>query len=298
VLLGLGGIWCLLLAASSLQRTRQWKDDLTLFRTTVERAPRSVKARTDFSVALAKSGHLEDAVREAKEALRLLPEYPPAADAYGSALTQTGRSREAIPWLRQAGRAVQENGDTFLRLGNAYLEIGQGAAADSAFQVAERRLGDSDCRLWIGRASALAQLGRWSESKGYWQRAARNAPEDRSILRNLAYTLWKSGDPDSAEIVYRAVLFRAADETASLNDLAWFLAASGRDPAEGEALARRAFRSHPDGTIGDTLLEALVAARGCGAARVWLDSLEVGGTSMGPDVIPQLRESLRRRCAK
>jgi protein O-mannosyl-transferase len=293
----LAGFWALALAIGSYHRTEDWKSDLTLFRATAAASPRSAKAHVNLSVTLANTGDFARAVEESAIALRLLPGYPVALDAHGSALARSGRPAEAIPSLRQAARSLPGNGEIWLRLGNAYLDLGQGDQADSAFQAAGRIISLSDRRLLIGLASARALSMKWSDSSALWRRASSLAPDDPAIGRNWAFALWKSGAPDSAEAVYRMILAKGPNDPATRNDLSWFLVANGRNLREAVGLARAAFSAQPDTSTGDTLLEALLAENGCERARGWVDSLS-RADRVQPLTLLKLERKLRDRCRK
>lgn len=283
--------WGLFLAGRSWARTLDWKDDLTLFRATTAVSPRSAKAWTNLSVTYLERDRVPEALSASERALELLPGYAGAREARGTSLTRSGRAAEAVQILRPALLESPPRPRSLIELGNAWLSLGQGAPAESAFAAAARVLPPQDTPSTIGLASAYALQGRWREAASTWRRAAAGKPDDPAVQRSFAWSLWQAGSADSAEVIYRTILARNEREVAARNDLAWLLAHSGRRQREAVLLARAAFRLQPDADIADTLLESLLAAGDRPAARAWIDSLAASPpASISPQAIHALRE--------
>ncbi len=288
--------WGLFLAGRSWVRSLDWKDDLALFRATTAVSPRSAKAWTNLSVALLERDRVPEALDASGRALELLPGYPAAREARGTALTRSDRAAEAVELLRPALSDTPPRPRSLIELGNAWLTLRKGAEAESAFAAAARALPPHDPRAGIGLASSLAMQERWSEAATAWRHVAAQKPDDPAVQRSFAYSLWQAGAPDSAETIDRALVARDERDASSRNELAWILARSHRDPREAVQLARAAFRLQPDPNTADTLLESLLAAGDRPAARAWLDSLAAAPPpSLGPDTIHALRERWEQR---
>jgi Flp pilus assembly protein TadD len=82
------------------------------------------------------AGRLADAVREFRQALRLKPDYPEAANNLGVALLQGGRPGDAVPYLRQAAAARPADPRVHFNLGNALRDSGDLPDAYAAFERA------------------------------------------------------------------------------------------------------------------------------------------------------------------
>jgi tetratricopeptide (TPR) repeat protein len=288
--------WGLFLAGRSWVRNLDWKDDLALFRATTAVSPRSAKAWTNLSVALLERDRVPEALDASGRALELLPGYPGAREARGTALTRSDRAAEAVELLRPALRETPSRPRSLIELGNAWLTLRKGVQAESAFAAAARALPPHDPRAAIGLASSLAMQERWNEAATAWRYVAVRKPDDPAVQRSFAYSLWQAGAPDSAETIYRVFIARDERDATSRNELAWLLARSGRNPEEAVQLARAAFRLQPDPNTADTLLESLLAAADRPAARAWLDSLAAAPPpSLGPDAIRALQERWEQR---
>lgn len=267
-----------LLALRTITRAADWRDDLTLFHATARDAPRSGKAHANLAVALLQRGENEAALESARKSLACAPGYAAGEAAVGSALFRLGRAEEAVPHLRRATEPLSKRTlEASFELGNAYVTLGRGAAADTLFRRVARIADPSDSRPLVGLASALAVQSRWPESARAWQNAVRLAPEDRAVRRQWGYALWQAGRPDSANVIYRALASAHPTDPEVRNDLAWFLAVSERDPIEAVRSARTAFARRPDAGTADTMLEALRSAGKQAEAQVFVDSLRRAG---------------------
>ncbi len=289
-------VWGIFLAARSWVRCPDWKDDSTLFRATTATSPRSAKAWTNLAVALLEGDRVPEALAASGRALDLLPGYPAAREARGTALTRSGRPAEAVEILRPALSEPAPRPRSLIELGNAWLTLKSGAAAESAFAAAARALPPHDPRAAIGFASALALQGRWNEAARAWRHVAVQKPDDAAVQRSFAYSLWMAGAADSAEAIYRILLARDDRDAASRNELAWLLARSGRVPREAVSIARTAYRLQPDPNTADTLLESLIAAGDHAATQAWIDSLAASPPpALDPGAISALRERWEQR---
>jgi tetratricopeptide (TPR) repeat protein len=288
--------WGLFLAGRSWVRSLDWKNDLTLFRSATSTSPRSAKAWTNLSVALLECDRVREALDASGRALSLLPGYPAAREARGTALTRSDRATEAVDLLRPALHERPPRPRSLIELGNAWLTLRDGVRAESAFAAAARALPPRDPRAAIGLASSLAMQELWGKAAATWRYVAAQKPDDAAVQRSFAYSLWQAGAPDSAETIYRALIARDKRDASSHNELAWLLARTGSNPQEAIRLARAAFRLQPDPNTADTLLESMLAAGNRPAARAWLDSLAAAPQpSLAPDAIHALRERWEQR---
>lgn len=285
--------WGVGLGVRAWIRTLDWRDNGTLFRAAAKTSPRSVRVLVARARVYAAAGDLEAAVGEGEKALAQVPDFSPAVEVTTFCLRALGRPQEGCDLAEPIVRAGTGDPLLLCELAYTYLALNRGADADAVFRQASHVLPPGDPRPITGHASALALQSKWIEAEQAWKAAVALTPEDFFTRRNWAYALWQTGAVDSAEAVYRGVLDEIPDDPSGLNDLAWFLAGSSRNPDEAVALARRAFRARPDRDSADTLLEALLRLRGCAAARAWVDSV---ASDPNPDLHAQILKKLEERC--
>ena len=282
------------LGVRSAFRAPEWRSNVVLFEAASRTSDRSAKVWTNLGLARILEGDIAGGLTATDRAIELDPDYPAAIQAKGSALVQAGRPSEAIPWLeRNRGLQGKRGLDALLELGNAQLALENGQEALRYFSEARSRSTETDERWMVGLASAYALQSNWPESRRYWQNAVSIVPENSAFRQRYAYVLWKDGELDEAGAIYRALWSEEPEDPERMNELAWFLAATGRDPEEALLLAADAYERHPDANVADTWLEAWILARGCGPAESWLAAT---GSRFPADIRTQMETKLSARC--
>ncbi|MBM3277661.1 MAG: tetratricopeptide repeat protein [Candidatus Handelsmanbacteria bacterium] len=102
VFLLVAGGWCLATLPLLWVHSAHWKDDLSLFRRSVEVAPRSARVHYGLGHALHEQGDVAGAVAAYQRATRIYPGYAVAYYNEGAALLSLGREAEALASYRQA----------------------------------------------------------------------------------------------------------------------------------------------------------------------------------------------------
>ena len=75
----------------TFQQSGLYRDEITLYRATLEKNPDSRLARYNLGVALGKQGRREEAIEQYNEAVRIKPDYMAAHINLGVALAKSGR---------------------------------------------------------------------------------------------------------------------------------------------------------------------------------------------------------------
>ncbi len=147
-----------LLAARSALRAGDWRSDETLWKATLEVAPRSLRAHHNLGAALAASGRLLEA-RESFERAREIA--PLDRDVMLGLAAVSGRLGDHARALQLAGQALEQARDAagLTILGWAQLGSGDGAAARESFAEAVALGGRGD-DLDRGLGLARRRVGR------------------------------------------------------------------------------------------------------------------------------------------
>jgi Flp pilus assembly protein TadD len=176
------------------------------------------------------------AVEAYGERYRANPKDADAALGYGQALRATGQRAQAVAVLEQA---------TIAHAGNKALLAGYGRAlADNgnfqqAFDVLSRAHSpdNPDWRILSVQGTALDQLGRHDEARGYYASALKIVPDEPSVLSNLGLSYVLSKDlPKAEETLRRAYASTRADARVRQN-LALVIGLQGRF-AEAESIVK------------------------------------------------------------
>jgi Flp pilus assembly protein TadD len=200
----LAGTW------SSVLRARDWKDEVALFASALERSPRSAMAQLNYGTALV------DLARD--EAL---------PDRSRALLEQARRHLEA------AADLAPDNYRSHYNLANLHQSLGRPRAAETSFREA-LRLNPGLFQAMVNLSAILAQTGRPAEALDLLDQASRLRPGNLVVIVNRAHVLQMLGRPAEAIPLYRQALAAEPELAAAL---------AGLDRAL-ETLAR----PHRDGT--------------------------------------------------
>lgn len=188
---------------------------------------------------------------------------PNLCTLYGDACLSAGRYAEAESVYRK-GLELRPGSAAFEgKLGYAQLRRGELADALSSLTAAERAAPDEETVL-CNLARTLARLGRAQEAAEAYRRCARANPRSGAAALGLADTLLGLGQSAQAAAAYDATLQLQSTCIPALTRLAWLLASGvgnelPADPTRALALAERAV-ALSRGTDMDSL-DALAVAQ-------------------------------------
>jgi Flp pilus assembly protein TadD len=158
------------------------------------------------------------------------PADPAAAIAYAQALRASGAKREALAVLDQAAAAAKGTGpDRRLQLerGLLALDVGEPAKAEKLLRAAYNAKAP-DWRLHSGLGAALASRGRQQEAQLQFAKALALAPDQPSVLNNLALSFALDGKVADAERLLRKAQRASARPPQVQQNLALVLGLAGR----------------------------------------------------------------------
>lgn len=240
--LGAGAV-CFLTAAYSIrtiERNRDWKDQLTLFSATTAASPRSAKAHYNLGVALEDAGRREEALEEYLTAASINPADARSHHNAGLLLAAMGRTGEATAELDRAARLDPTLPRVFSSLGAALTQAGRKAEAEAAFRSAlERDPADHVALYNLGTLHILND--RPAEAIPPLERARDLDPSDPDGRYQLGLAYLMAGRPRDAvsEMEATLALSPAQGEAHLQLALAW-LRLGDRDRASSEAALARA----------------------------------------------------------
>lgn len=196
---------CLLLAAGTVSRNRDWQDDGTLLSSAVENAPRSAKARYELGrVRRDRDRDEEAAKRLFLEATEIYPGYSEAHYDRGNIYRLQGEYDIAITDFRRAIEADPEFAPAHHNLGLSLAHLGhlEGAAESLAEAI---RLQPQAEAAWWDLAGVYAGLDRWEDAAATLEALLEVAPSNKTAhLRLAEIYLVKLKDRQKAEEHARA----------------------------------------------------------------------------------------------
>jgi Flp pilus assembly protein TadD len=175
------------MALTNLARVMNWAGKEEEALQLVERA-RSITAdpHTLFGTVamLMGAGRYEEALPDAEEAARLMPDVAAVRRAHGVILAQLGRNTEALEELRAAARLDPEMEGLYYHLGLVFSDLGYQDEAERAYRKGlELEPEDADALNNLG--ILLAERGDLEGAMELFERAVEADPEHRNAQGNL-----------------------------------------------------------------------------------------------------------------
>lgn len=276
-LVGVSGVFLLLLVLLTWQQTAVYRDLITLYTATLTKNPGCWMAHYNLGIALSDQGDTDGAIAHYRQAIELRPSYaeahynlgrllaqkgqlddaaahyqkalevnPADAEAHnnlGATLFASGRADEAIAHYRKALEIQPDYANASCNLANALLSNGDldGAIAQYSACLA---LSPNQFEAQYNLASALFRTGRTDEAITHFQKVLKLQPENADARANLGSAFLARGHVRDAIAQYRDALRIAPDSVAAQSNLAWLLATAAdpslRNGSEAVLLAERA----------------------------------------------------------
>ena len=216
------------------------------------------------SVVTALKHHQEGRSAEAEAAYRAVlahdPDEPMVPALLGTLLLRTGRTAEALPFLKRAVEIRADDPETHLAYANALLSAEQPAAAVAHYRALLDR--------WPQKAAAWSNLAEALRSQGEHETALAAADRALQLLPGLANAhlgrgnaLLALGRPAEAETAYRAALLADPTLAAAHSSLGAALIQLGR-PADAAEAANRALTAQPKLAEARFVLGSALRAQG------------------------------------
>ncbi len=194
---GCGVLVVVLFALRIMDRNRDWKDGLTLWKKTVQTAPRCARAHNNLGLEYDRQGRIDEAVTEFQESKHIMPAYANPYNNLGVIYYEQGRLDEAISLYNQAISLEKHYAKAYNNLGAAYIRKGMFKEAIIAFfKALQDKKGMAEAH--IGMGVALAKLGRYSAAIRCFKRALTIKPNLAESHYNLAMAYSAEGDYEKA----------------------------------------------------------------------------------------------------
>jgi len=192
-----GGALLLTLGILSWRQSRQYTDEETLWRTTLQRNPTALVALNNLGLAVLDKGQVNDAAVYFQQALAIDPAFCDAHNSLGLLLLQEGRVKEAIAQLQEAIRLRPDFAAAHNNLGNALRQDGQADAAVNEFKQS-LAVDPRFALAYYNLGNGCLDRGQIGEAIGYFQKAVTLEPESPEAHYNLGIALFRDGRTDEA----------------------------------------------------------------------------------------------------
>jgi Flp pilus assembly protein TadD len=155
------------------------------------------------------------------------PRDPEAALNYARNLKALGQKQQALAVLQQAAGFNPSHRGINSEYGRLALEFDQISVAQKLLEQADDPA-NPDWRVLSARGTVLAKQGRYREAIPYYEKALTLAPNQASILNNLALAQAMLGHADNAEALLKQAAEAGGHEARVHQNLALVLGLQGK----------------------------------------------------------------------
>lgn len=225
-------------------RNQDYRSEISIWRDTVAKMPRSERARYNLGHVLVDGGRVAEGIMEYEQALVIEPNNADAHNNLGAAMALQGRESEAIEQYQEALRIRPNYAEAHNDFGAALARMGRVGEAIKEYQEALRIKTDfAEAHNNFG--VALLREGRVTEAIEQGKEAVRQDPGLATAHHNLANALFENGDIAEAVKEYERAVELRPEYAEAHNNLGTALMRLGQ-VAEAITQYEEALRIRPD----------------------------------------------------
>jgi len=168
----------------TIQRNRDWKDELTLYQHTLSYSPQSARVHNNLGLVYVRGKRYPLAIYEFTEALRLKKDYAEAYNNLGMVYTYQGKYGQAIQQYRKALQIAPYSASAYNNLGSVYIfqkEYGQ--AINCYYKVLELNPEHADAYNNLGAIYTFQ--GNYRQAIPQYKKAINLNPDCADAYKNL-----------------------------------------------------------------------------------------------------------------
>jgi len=191
--------------ARVLAKTGRMEEAIANYREALQLAPQSAEAHYNLGSLLGMRGEVEEAKRHLELAVKFEPDYAEAHSNLGNVLSMQGNPKGAVEHYQKALQIDPSFDDTRYNLGMALLFLKDFSAAAEQFElILKKRPDHAQAHFLLG--NAFAASGRLSEAIGEFRETLRLKPDFAEGHIGLARALAMTGHIDEATRHYEQAL--------------------------------------------------------------------------------------------
>jgi tetratricopeptide (TPR) repeat protein len=224
-------------------QTSYWSDSQSLWEHALAATSDNEMAREHLSDAYLDKGRINDAIAQAREAVKLLPDSADARGVLGAALARTPQLNEAISHLQSAIQLNPKLPRAHFNLGNVFLQQGDVEQAIANYE-SEVELYPNFSQGHNNLGNALLRAGKTDKALTHLRLALELNPNYPEAHNNLAIALSQTGGVQQAINEWEKTLRIDSKNLEAQCNLAWVLSTfsdpSVRNGPRAVELAERA----------------------------------------------------------
>ncbi|XP_071085365.1 protein O-mannosyl-transferase TMTC4-like [Haliotis cracherodii] len=195
--------FCILIAVfilRSMQRSNEWREEITLFSSGVRVCPLNAKVHYNIAKLQADNNNIDFAIDKYRLAIRLNPQYDQAMNNLANILKENGGVLEAEQLLERAVGIRAEFAAAWMNLGIVQAELKKNESAEASYLEAIRhRRKYPDCYYNLG--NLYLDMGRHTDAIRAWLNATQLRPTHMNAWTNTLILLDSLGKYENAIVV-------------------------------------------------------------------------------------------------
>ena len=167
----------------TIQRNKDWKDEVTFFKSTLKYQPNNSRLHLNFGNTYSEKGMNREAIEEYKKAIELRPNFAIAYGNIGSVYIDMGKYETAKEYIEKALKIEPNYPDALYNLGMLHEDKDADRAEGYYKRALELRPDYINCHM---RLSMLYLNGqRIEDAKRHWKEILRINPRERKAAKLL-----------------------------------------------------------------------------------------------------------------
>jgi protein O-mannosyl-transferase len=191
-------LFTLFLFVRTLRQVEIWKDGDTLWTSVIRRYPKSEFAYVSRGNARGRTGRVEEAMSDLKQARALGSRRGSLYDGLGNGFGSLGQLDSALAMFDRGLYLEPNMPRTYYNRGIAYLRLGRSGDALADFATAGRLQPSLEPMIHFPRANALLQLARYGDAVAEYGRAIEAGVTDANVYSNRGLARMNLGDATGA----------------------------------------------------------------------------------------------------
>jgi Flp pilus assembly protein TadD len=195
----------IILAASAAWHTKDFRNEITLFRKVARHNPDFPTVHLNLGAALAKDGRFEEALESYNRASALAPAWTDPLFNRGNLRYRTGKYKEAIVDFRSVLENDPEDWEAELNLGNSYAALGEKKKAAAAYQRASH-LNSSSGKPLVALGVLAGREADFDKAAALFREATLHEPDLAEAYQGMGDSYIALGRLDLAEAAFLKTL--------------------------------------------------------------------------------------------